>query len=64
VERYHLVMATLAFVVVLGVLVWQRGNLTPSAGLLLAWANVAWMLHLAVGTTAGRLLVRPEAATP
>jgi hypothetical protein len=52
---YHVVVTGVALAVAVGLLVQYRAGLTPGAGLLMVWAHVSWVLHLALlATLAGR----------
>lgn len=55
IQGYHLVMASAAFAVAIAVAVWRGSHLATTAALLLIWANVSWMLHLAMGLALARL---------
>ena len=48
-------MTGVALAVAVGLLVQYRAGLTPAAALLMVWAHVSWVLHLALlATLAGR----------
>jgi hypothetical protein len=61
-ERYHVVIAALGFGVVLVTLASQGGRLTAAAWLLFVWANVSWLIHLALGIVLRRATVPPAKA--
>ena len=62
-EKYHVAIATLAFLMVLGTLLLNGGRLTPAAWVLFVWANVSWLIHLAAGIALRRVSAAPPTAT-
>ncbi|HKS06682.1 MAG TPA: DUF4105 domain-containing protein [Gemmatimonadaceae bacterium] len=58
-ERYHVVVAASAFLVMLATLLSHGGRLSAASWLLFVWANVAWLIHLAIGIVLRRTTPAP-----
>lgn len=62
IERYHILMAGVAFVVAIAVLASHMSELTVGAGLLFAWATASSVLHFGMGGALSRVARTATAA--